>query len=103
MLRISRLLLLVLTCFLVVPAVYAQDAEDSVELKSERAQQREARREARQRHIESLSEEQRQALRERKRIRHMKGAGQRGHRPKHRRPPNRPPVEAEQTQGEEPA
>ena len=96
--RLSRLVIMVLACFLIAPAAYTQDAADSEELKSEQAQQREARREERQRHIDSLSDEQRQALRERKRIRQERGAGKRGHRP----PRRRPPANSAQDQGEEP-
>jgi len=66
--------------FLLQPVVHAQDVEDSEGLEVEQTQQqdREARRTARRQQLESLSDEQRQALRERRRIRESSGVGQRG-------------------------
>tara|TARA_B110000858_G_scaffold175732_1_gene209326 strand:- start:10741 stop:11025 length:285 start_codon:yes stop_codon:yes gene_type:complete len=93
---------MVLACFLIAPAAYTQDAEDSEGVKNERAQQREARREERQRQIDSLSDEQRQALRERKHIRQARGAGQRSQRPQRRRPQASPPDSSAEVHGEEP-
>ena len=100
MLRLSRLVLIMLGFFLIAPAVYGQDAEDAEGLDVGQAQQREARREERQRQIESLSDEQRQALRERKRIRQARGTGQRGQRPERRRPPTSPPQVSEEAESE---
>ena len=101
MLRLSRLVVMVVGFFLVAPALYAQDDEDAEGIKAEQAQQREARRAERQRQIDSLSDEQRQALRERQRIRAARGGGQRGQRPL-RRPPSGPPQGSAESESEEP-
>lgn len=102
MLRLSRLLFIVLGFFLVAPAIYAQEDEDGEGLAADQAQQREARREERRRQIDSLTDEQRQALRERQRIRQGRAAGQRGQRPQRRRPPASSPQGGGEPQNEEP-
>ncbi|PCI74971.1 MAG: hypothetical protein COB20_13910, partial [SAR86 cluster bacterium] len=84
MLRLSRLVFIMLGFILIAPAAYAQDAEDSRELEGEKAQEREARREERRRQIDSLSDEQRQALRERRGNREARRAGQGSKRPQRR-------------------
>ncbi|MDA0279603.1 MAG: hypothetical protein O3C29_04065 [Proteobacteria bacterium] len=99
--RLSRLLFMVLGFFLVAPALYAQDDEDPEGPEVEQSQEREARRAERQRQIGSLSDEQRQALRERRRIREGSGAGQRGQRPPRRRPPASPPAGSAELENEE--
>lgn len=91
--------------FLIAPALYAQEAEDSAEPEvraGQQAQQREARRLERQRQIGSLSDEQRQALRDRKRIRQAKGAGQGSQRPQRRRPQAGPSRGSAESASEEP-
>jgi chromosome segregation ATPase len=84
MLKFSRLLVLVLGFYSVIPVIHAQDTqqtEQQVQEREARIQERAARREERRRQIDSLTDEQRQALRERQRIREARGAGQRGQRP----------------------
>jgi hypothetical protein len=103
MLRLSRLVFIVLGFFLIAPALYAQDDEDSEALAAAQAQEREARRTERQRQIDSLSDEQRQALRERRRIHEGSRAGQRGQRPQRRRAPTSPSGGSGESQNEEPA
>lgn len=102
MLKFSRLVFIVLGFFLFAPAGYTQDAEDAEGAAAEQAQQREARRAERQRQIGSLSDEQRQALRERQRIRQARGVGQRGQRPQRRRPPISAPQGSDESENEEP-
>lgn len=122
MLRLARLKFIVLGFLLIAPALYAQEAEDSAGLEVEKSEQqaqdrrariaelrqpskqeREARRTERQRQIDSLSDEQRQAIRERQRIRETRGAGQRGQRQLRRRPPASPPQDSEEAENEESA
>lgn len=115
MLRLARLKFIVLGFLLIVPTLYGQEAEDAegfkvdqsepqaqsrrariAELRQLSKQEREARRTERQRQIDSLSDEQRQAIRERQRIRETRGAGQRGQHQLRRRPPTNPPQDADE-------
>ena len=104
MLKFSRLLVLVLGFCSVIPAVYAQETEQTeqqVQEREARIQERAARREERRRQLDSLTDEQRQALRERQRIRAARGAGQRGQRPQRRRPPTTPSQQATEAESED--
>jgi len=119
MLRLSCLVLIVLGFYGIQPAAYAQDVEDTQALEQQQGQrqaqdrrarieelrqldpeERQARRAERQRQIDSLTDEQRQALRERRRLREAAGSGQRGQRPSRRRPP---PPAANEGETEDPA
>jgi hypothetical protein len=84
------------------PALYAQDHEDSEGPEVEQSQEREARRAERQRQTGSLSDEQRQALRERRRLREGSAAGQRGQRSQRRRPSASPPGGSAESENEDP-
>lgn len=104
--RLSRGILLLLGFVLLQSPAYAQDAaqtEQQAQERKERMQQREARREERQRQIDSLSDEQRQALRERQRIRQARGAGQRGQRPLRRPPSGNSSQSTAESEADEPA
>jgi hypothetical protein len=101
--RFSRLVFILLGSYWTMPTLYAQDAEDPEGQAVEQEQERATRRVERQRQIDSLSDEQRQALRERKRIHQGRGPGQRGQRPQRRRPPTSLPPVSEESENEEPA
>ena len=103
--RFSRLVFILLGSYWTMPMLYAEDTEDPVGQAVEQTQEQErATRRAERRHqIDSLSDEQRQALRERKRIRQGRGPGQRGQHPQRRRPPPSPPQVPEESENEEPA
>jgi len=103
--RFSGLVFILLGSYWTAPALYAQDAEESEGQAVEQTQEqkRATRRAARQQQIDSLSDEQRQALRERKHIREGRGPRQRGQRPQRRRPPTSPPPVSEESENEEPA
>ncbi|GJM14127.1 MAG: hypothetical protein DHS20C12_25300 [Pseudohongiella sp.] len=98
MFRLVKFLLAIMGFFLISPAAHPQEVELSEqeaqdrrarieELRQLSQAEREARRVERQRQIDSLTDEQRAALKERQRIRQARGAGQRGQRPPRRRPP----------------
>lgn len=103
--RLAWGMLLLLSTLLVQPAVCAQETDQEgqqEQLREERKQQREARREERQRQIDSLTDEQRQALRERQRIRAARGAAQRGQRVQRRRPPINSSAPTAESENDEP-